>query len=251
MSRRKPRATDYRAVQGALNADGLGNLLSGLAGTLPNTTYSSSISLAEVTGVASRRVGIVIGVVIAAVAFFPKVAALLITIPGPVATAYIIALVALLFVQGLRIIVRDGVDHRKAIVAGTAFWLGAGFQNHAIFPGLLGDGVVAVLLSNGMTSGTIVAILLMVFMELTKERRRRLTTNLETESRPERSEFLRGLVSKAGWDTDCNRTVDCSRRGNAGGPDAAIRRRNRQRTQTTRDRARGGSFRGSRIHDGT
>ena len=81
MSRRKPRATDYRAVQGALNADGLGNLLSGLAGTLPNTTYSSSISLAEVTGVASRRVGIVIGVVIAAVAFFPKVAALLITIP--------------------------------------------------------------------------------------------------------------------------------------------------------------------------
>ncbi|MXZ62068.1 MAG: xanthine/uracil/vitamin C permease, partial [Chloroflexi bacterium] len=58
VSRRAPRATDFRVVQGALNADGMGNLLSGLAGTLPITTNSSSISLAEVTGVAARTAGI-------------------------------------------------------------------------------------------------------------------------------------------------------------------------------------------------
>ena len=40
VSQRTPRATDFRVVQGALNADGVGNLLSGLMGTLPNTTYS-------------------------------------------------------------------------------------------------------------------------------------------------------------------------------------------------------------------
>ena len=50
VSRRRPGATDFRVVQGALNADGVGNLLSGLAGTVPNTTYSTSISLAEITG---------------------------------------------------------------------------------------------------------------------------------------------------------------------------------------------------------
>ena len=61
VSRRRPRATDFRVVQGALNADGVGNLLSGIAGAPPNTTYSSSVSLAEVTGVAARRVGVVIG----------------------------------------------------------------------------------------------------------------------------------------------------------------------------------------------
>lgn len=65
VSRCRPTATDYRAVHGALNANSLGNLLSGLADTLPNTTYSSSISLTEVTGVASRRVGVVIGITIA------------------------------------------------------------------------------------------------------------------------------------------------------------------------------------------
>ena len=93
VSRRRPRATDFRVVQGALNADGVGNLLSGIAGTLPNTTYSSSISLAEVTGIAARRVGIVIGIIFVALAFFPKVAALLIAIPGPVLAAYVTILI--------------------------------------------------------------------------------------------------------------------------------------------------------------
>ena len=61
VSQRRPRATDFRVVQGSLNADGVGNFLSGILGTLPNTTYSSSISLAEVTGIGARRVGIIIG----------------------------------------------------------------------------------------------------------------------------------------------------------------------------------------------
>ena len=58
VSRRRPRTTDFRVIQGALNADGLGNVLSGLAGTAPNTTYSSSIPLIALTGVAARRVGV-------------------------------------------------------------------------------------------------------------------------------------------------------------------------------------------------
>ena len=202
VSRRKPKATDFRAVQGSLNADGMGNLLSGLAGTLPNTTYSSSIALAEVTGVASRQVGVVIGVVIAVLAFFPKVAAIMMAIPAPVVAAYLVILLGMLFVQGMRIIVRDGIDHRKAAVAGTAFWLGVGFQNQAIFPDLIGDGAMGLVLSNGMTSGAIVAILMVLLLELTKGRRRRLATNLETASLTELNDFLRGLVAKAGWETD-------------------------------------------------
>ena len=45
---------------GAVTADGVGNLLSGLAATVPNTTYSSSVSMTEITGVASRTVGVYI-----------------------------------------------------------------------------------------------------------------------------------------------------------------------------------------------
>ena len=199
VSRRRPPATDFQVVQGALNADGMGNLLSGLAGTLPNTTYSTSISLAEVTGIGARRVGIIIGAFIFALAFFPKIAALLIAIPSPVAAAYIMVLLALLFVQGMRIIVQDGVDHRKAMVAGLSFWLGVGFQNGWIFPDLLGDGFLAILLGNGMTSGAIAAVIMMVFLELTGPRRKRLRVSLDDDTLPRVSAFLRDFAMNAGW----------------------------------------------------
>ena len=199
VSRRNPRATDFRVVQGALNADGVGNLLSGLLGTVPNTTYSSSISLAEVTGVAARRVGVVIGVVFVILAFFPKVAALLIAIPPPVAAAYITVLVVLLFVQGMRIVINDGMDHRKAVVVGLAFWIGAGFQSGWIFPSLLGEGFIGVLLSNGMTAGAIVAIIVMVFIELTRPRRRRLQTALESDALPKIEQLLLAVAANRGW----------------------------------------------------
>ena len=201
VSRREPRATDFRVVQGALNADGVGNFLSGLAGTLPNTTYSSSISLAEVTGIAARRVGIAIGIIFIIVAFFPKLTALVIAIPGPVAAAYVTILIGLLFVQGMKIIIDDGLDHRKAAVAGLAFWIGTGFQNGWILPELLGDGFVAILLGNGMTSGALVAVLMMAFLELTRPRRGRLQTALDSEALPKVEKFLRDYAKRTGWNT--------------------------------------------------
>ncbi|MCY4102944.1 MAG: hypothetical protein OXG55_06755 [bacterium] len=199
VSRRDPRATDFRVVQGALNADGVGNLLSGIAGTLPNTTYSSSLALAEVTGVAARRVGVVIGGVFIGVAFFPKLSALLIAIPGPVAAAYVLLLIGMLFVQGMRLVVQDGLNHRKATVVGLSFWLGVGFQNRWIFPDVLGDGFVGVLLGNGMTAGTISAVAMVVFMDLTGSRRRRLRVRLDAAALPRVREFLGGFASRAQW----------------------------------------------------
>ncbi len=198
VSRRSPRATDFRVVQGALNADGVGNLLSGLAGTLPNTTYSSSISLAEVTGVAARRAGIAIGAITVLLAFLPKFAALLVAIPGPVVAAYVTVLLALLFVQGMRMVVQDGLDHRKAAIAGIAFWVGVGFQNGAIFPDLLGS-FGGVLLGNGMTSGAIAAVIMILFMELTGPRRHRVRIPLEMDALPDIDAFLRRFASGSGW----------------------------------------------------
>ena len=200
VSRRTPRATDFRVVQGALNADGVGNLLSGLAGTLPNTTYSTSISLAEVTGIASRRVGVVIGAVFLGIAFLPKAAALLISIPPPVAAAYLMVLLGLLFVQGMKVIIQDGVDHRKGLVVGLSFWMGVGFQNQWIYPDLLGEGFLGVLFGNGMTGGAIVAIVMTAFMEATGSRRKKLELPLDWDALPRLEGLLRELAAKSRWD---------------------------------------------------
>ena len=196
---RNPRATDYREVQGAVAADGVGNVLSGLVGTVPNTTYSSSIAMTELTGIAARSVGVWIGVVFVGVAFFPKMAAVLLAIPGPVVAAYVTVLLAMLFVLGMRMVVRDGADYRKGVIVGVSFWVGVGFQNGVIFADQLG-GLWADLLGNGMASGGLMAIVLTLFMRLTSGRRQRIETALDTASVPEIDSFLARFASGHGWD---------------------------------------------------
>ena len=200
VSRRTPRATDFRTVQGALDAGGVGNLLSGLLGTLPNTTYSSSVALAEVTGVGARRVGVVIGAVLLALAFMPKLIAVLIAIPQAVAAAYIVVLLGLLFVQGMQLVLRDGLDHRTAAVAGVSLWLGVAFQHGWIFPGLIDGGFAEALLGNGVTAGTLVAVLMTAIIKATGPRRRRLRVPLDRQAPSRLTEFLGAVATHRRWD---------------------------------------------------
>ena len=200
VSWRTPRAIDFRAVQGAVGADGLGNFLSGLMGTVPNTTYSTSISVTAMTGVGARRVGIALGITFVLVAFFPKALAVVLAIPGPVAAAYITVLLALLFVVGMRVVIQDGTDYRKALVVGMAFWVGVGFQNSLIFPELV-HGFAGGILENGMTAGGLTAILLTGFMELTASRRRRLNVPFGLSKLPEIRNFLSESAKKYRWDS--------------------------------------------------
>ncbi len=198
VSWRKQRAVDYRAVQGALAADGTGNLLSGLFGTVSNTTYSTSVSVTELTGVASRSVGVAIGIVFLAMAFLPKVLALVIAIPGPVAAAYITVLLAMLFVLGMRIVIQSGIDYRTGLIVGIAFWIGSGLQYGSIFPEFFSqfaDG----LLQNGMTAGGLVAIILSLFVELTQSRPRRMEIPLDDSALSQNNAFLKGFASRSGW----------------------------------------------------
>ncbi len=198
VSHRQARAVDFRAVQGALAADGLGNLLSGLAGTVPNTTYSTSISVTELTGVGARRVGLAVGAAFIGLAFLPKALAVLLAIPGPVAAAYITVLMAMLFVVGMKIVVQDGVDYRKGLVVGVSFWIGVGFQNGQIFPEYFA-GFAAGLLQNGMTAGGLAAILMTMFVELTSPPRRQMEAECSLSALPRIQQFLSGFASQHGW----------------------------------------------------
>lgn len=197
VSRRQVRTTDFRVIQGALNADGLGNVLSGLAGTVPNTTYSSSIPLIALTGVAARRVGLYAGGLLVVSAFFPKIAALLLAIPAPVVGAYITVFIALVFVEGLKTVAGDGLDQQKTLILGLAFWVGIGFEYKFVFPDLL-DGSLGTILGNGMVVGGLVAIILVQFIGLSG-RRRRARFELSPSVVPQLDEFLEAFASRIGW----------------------------------------------------
>ena len=201
VSWRKDRATDFRGVQGAVMADGLGNLLSGLLATVPNTTYSSSVAIVEITGVAARRVGVAIGVGFCALALLPKLVAVILSVPDAIIGTYLIVLISILFVLGMRIVVADGMNYRKAAIVGVSFWVGYGFQSGGLFIDRMTP-FFAEMLGNGMTSGGLTALALSVFVELAGPRRKRLVTTLDVDALPGIRAFIDSCAARAGWGGD-------------------------------------------------
>ena len=200
VSRRRPRATDFRLIQGAIYANGVGILLSGLAGTPPTSSYSSfTVSLVNLTGVTARSVGYVMGGILVVLAFFPKVTGVLLTIPSPVMGGFLLIALGMLFVEGIQTLVRAGLDPQKAIVVGLAFSIGLGMQHQNIIEDLLGS-PWNTLLGNGMTVGTATAIALTAFLEWTSPRRQRLEALLDIADLPRIDAFLQKIAAKMGWD---------------------------------------------------
>ena len=195
---RRPRATDFRVVQGAHNLLVLTNLLAAALGTLPNRIGASNSARVMLTGVAARRMGIYAGLILITVAFSPKLLALIVATPRPILVAYMVFMLSTLFVQGMRTVVRDGIDGRKAAVIGVSLWIGIGFQSQVILPDLL-TGNLGTLLSNGVTTGSVCVIVLALLMEVRSRRSERLNVTMNLSSLPEIDSFLQGFAASAGW----------------------------------------------------
>jgi xanthine permease XanP len=199
-SSRRQRPINFRAVQGAINADGIGNTLSGLAGTMPNTVYSTSVAVVEITGVASRAVGLFGGAFLIALAFLPKIAAALAAIPSPVAGAYIFVLLILLFSHGLRLTTEEGISFAEGFAVCTSFWIGVAVQNKLIFHESL-PAWFTTIFGNGTTAGGAAAILLMLLIRLGGGRRARVRLRLDEPEAAARVQALIEATARAGaWE---------------------------------------------------
>ena len=198
-SRREPRSVDFRSVQRTLNVGGIALLLSGIAGILPTIAYlPSTISMFQFTGVAARRVGIVIGVMLIVVALLPKIVAILLTMPRPVSGALLMVIMGLLFVEGMRTVLRDGLNRQRAFIVGVSLAITVGLQNQNILADIVG-GVWGATLGNGVVFGVFTAVLLTVVLELTGARSRRLETALDLSALPDIETFLRKLGDDLRW----------------------------------------------------
>ena len=207
--RRAGRATDFRAVQGAVAVDGVGNLLAGLAGTVPGSATTTSVPLTQLTGVAARGVGLAAGAAFIAFAFLPKAFAVVLAIPDPVFAGYLTVLLAMLFAIGLRIILQGGLGYRDGIVVGLAFLTGVGFQYGLILPDQV-SAFAGGLLANGMNAGGFTAIALTLFLRLTEPRRARIETEFGPSALPRIREFLATFAPKAGLDEEVADRLDAA-----------------------------------------
>lgn len=137
----------------SLFADGLSNVLSGLVGATPNTTYGENIGVMAITKVYS--VWVIGGAAAFAIAlsFVGKLAALIRSIPVPVMGGVCILLFGVIAAAGIRMLVEKKVDYTQAknlILTSTVLVLG-------ISGAAVKLGAVEL---KGMALGTIVSVLI-------------------------------------------------------------------------------------------
>lgn len=200
VSYRRRRAIDFRSVQGAIYANGVGILLSGLAGAPPSSAYSSStVSLVRLTGVAARRVGYAMGLILVGLALLPKATAVLVAIPTPVMGAVLLTVTGLLFMEGLRAVAQGGLDPRNILLVGLAYAVGVGMQQRNLLEGIVAQPWDS-LLGDGLTLGTATAVGLSLFLRATSPRPGRLEAVLDPSAFPAIDSFLDQMAGERGWD---------------------------------------------------
>lgn len=195
---REDRAIDFRQVQGTLAGGGIGNVLSGLAGSVPIIIHPGTVAFTQITGVASRRVGYLIGSLFILMAFVPKVSGLLSTIPGPVMAGYLTLVTGTLFVDGAQLVINSEQNRQKVVVAGVSFWVGAAFQFKLFALPVLGP-VWDTLLKSGISTGGFLAIIMLLFLEFTSHRSMRFQSALHIDALPDLNEFIAEFAKSRGW----------------------------------------------------
>ena len=98
----------------SLFADGLSNMISGFAGSTPNTTYGENMGVMAMTGVYSTWV--IGGAAVFAIifSFIGKVAAVIHAIPTPVMGGVCILLFGFIASSGIRMLIEKKVDYTKS-----------------------------------------------------------------------------------------------------------------------------------------
>ncbi|WP_243288546.1 uracil permease [Geothrix terrae] len=137
----------------SLLGDGISNVLSGLVGATPNTTYGENIGVMAITKVYSVWVIGGTAVIAILVSFSGKLAALIRSIPVPVMGGVCILLFGVIAAAGIRMLIEKQVDYtqsRNLIL--TSVVLISGISGAAVKLGTVE--------LKGMALGTVVAIVL-------------------------------------------------------------------------------------------
>lgn len=144
---------------GGLLADGVGSFLAGIFNAGPNTSFSQNVGIIPVTGVASRFVVIIAGVILMISGLLPKLGALVAIMPNSVLGGAGIIMFGMIAVGGIKILQKVQFTRRNSLVVAISIGLGMAVVVRPDILSQLPSGLQTVLHS-GIATGTITALLL-------------------------------------------------------------------------------------------
>jgi len=151
-----------RVRRGVL-ADGVNSMIASTFGSFPMTTFSQNNGVIQLTGVASRHIGMFIGVVLLVLGLFPVVGAILMGIPKPVLGGATLIMFGTVAAAGVKILATENLNRRNMIIMATSFGLGIGVAlRPEIFQHL--PGFIKSTFSNPVTMAGVTAIVLTLLL---------------------------------------------------------------------------------------
>lgn len=148
-------------------ADGLGSFLAGFFGVCPNTTFSQNIGLIPITKVASRHVVIISGVIMMLLGIFPKLGALVASIPSPVLGGAGIVMFGVVAASGIKTLSKVNINNRNLIIISVSIALGLGITTRPELLTVLPESL-KLLFGSGISTGTIFAVMLNILLKDTE-----------------------------------------------------------------------------------
>ena len=119
-----------KELQGAVHADGFGSMFAAIFGVMPNTSFSQNVGLIGMTKVVNRfTIGIGAGFLVLC-GFFPKLGAIVSTIPNPVLGGGVLLMFSMITMSGLNLIYQNGkITERDIVIIAASLGVAFGLSN--------------------------------------------------------------------------------------------------------------------------
>ncbi len=160
-------------------AEGIAVLLGGIFNAFPYTTFSQNVGLLQMSGVRSRKIILITGIMLITLGFIPKIAAVTTIIPEAVLGGAMLAMFGMVVSQGIKMLSKIvGDSQENAMIIACSIGIGLGVtvvpELFAEFPSKL-----RILTSNGIVAGSVTAIVLNILFNMIPSRKRKM--ELETK----------------------------------------------------------------------
>lgn len=118
-----------REVKGTLFTDGVLSSLGAIFSSFPLTTFSQNVGIINFTGVMSRFVVAIGGIVLLVLGFVPKVGAVVATIPESVLGGAVLVMFGMVMASGARLIfLNEDLNRRNMVIVAVSIGLGLGVE---------------------------------------------------------------------------------------------------------------------------
>lgn len=148
---------NWKSIEGGIRASALGTFLAGLIGGPMQSTATTNIGIASASGITSRRVAYLTGILLIVAAFFPVISGALALIPAPVLGAVLMYSICYIMAGGFSALSTRSLDDKRIFVV----FLSISFAVSTLIPGLYSfvPEKVAAVLCTPMVMGVCILLL--------------------------------------------------------------------------------------------